>query len=257
MGFIEDLGEGITGQGQARAARNAAAIQSDAANAAAQQVADYEGQITGQFQPYSQFGQGLMPMAQQAYEQNQALYGAGAGDAVMNSPMFQALLGQANEEIMGRQAALGRVGTSGSQEMLQDAALRTGYGVLQQERQANLANIGSLMGGVGMGQQAAGSIANALQNSLTQQTGYTTDAAAARAAGLVGAANAKAQGAGNVLGLGTTLLTGGFSNPFGGMAPAVGNTGASLIGGNFGQAFGTWLSPTQDLQGTPGNYWGR
>lgn len=212
MGFVTDFVEGITGQGQARAARQGGAIQSQAAQAAAQKVADYEGQITGQYQPYAQFGQGFMPAAQDAAGRLAALSGGQAQTEMMNSPMFQALLNQANQGIMANQAALGRVGTGESQQMLQDAALRTGYGVLQDERQAAMANLGAQMGGVGMGFGASQGIGNALQNSLTQQTGYTTDAAAARAGGLMGAANAKAQGAGNLLGLGATALTGGKIN---------------------------------------------
>lgn len=218
--FLDD----VTGKTASRAATAAGDIQNQAALDAAQQVANYEGQITGQFDPYNQFGQSFIPMAQQAAQQQQNLFGEGAADAVMNSPMFQAMLQQSNEEVMNRQGALGRVGTGESQQMLQDSALRTGYGVLQGERQAAMQNLGSLMGGVGMGQNAAGSIANALQNSLTQQTGFTTDAAAATAGGLIGAANAKSQGAQGLLGAGTSLLTGGFqmpsfggfSNPFGG-----------------------------------------
>ena len=209
----------ITGETGRRAARAAGNIQSDAALAASQQVADTEGRITGQFQPFADFGAGLIPGAQQAFGQQQALFGPDAGANLLQSDTFQALLGRGQEDILGRQAALGRVGTGETQGFLQDNALRTGFDVLGQERQAALANTQSFLGGVGQGQQAAGSIANAIQNSLTQQTGFNTDSAAALAGSEIGQANATAAGVGNILSLGTTALTGGFggfTNPFGG-----------------------------------------
>jgi hypothetical protein len=250
MGWWAD----ITGKTAARAATKAGELQQQAAQEAAALTKQYEGQITGQFDPYNQFGQSFIPMAQQAAQQQQNLFGEGAGDAVMNSPMFQAMLAQSNEEVMNRQGALGRVGTGESQQMLQDAALRTGYGVLQGERQAAMQNLGSLMGGVGMGQQAAGSIANALQNSLAGQTGFNTGGAAAQAGGIVGAANAKSQGAANLLGAGTSLLTGGFSNPFSGFSNPFGggNQYTGGFGGNMGVSGSPWGATTPGVTGLGG-----
>ena len=227
MGFLQDVGDAITGKTQADAALAAADVQTQTGQAQAANLLAREGEITGQFQPFADFGAGLIPGAQQAFGQQQALFGPQAGANLLQSDTFQALLGRGQEDILGRQAALGRVGTGETQGFLQENALRTGFDVLNQERQAALANTQSFLGGVGQGQQAAGGIASALQNSILNQANLQTGAAAAEAGGLIGAANAQTAGVGNVLGLGAAALSsgfggfGGFSNPFGGGAPGV------------------------------------
>jgi hypothetical protein len=224
MSIIND----ITGKTQADAAIEAAQIQADAAQQgiAAQQLST-DKQLAAQqqaaatqradLQPFTQFGSSFIDPAQQAVAQSQNLFGAGASDAVMNNPMFQALLGQAQTDIMQNAAVRGRLGTGGTQQHLQDAALRTGFDVLNQERNANLANVSMLQNLVGMGQNAAtgqgqgalmtgSNLANTMQSGTVNMNDLLTSGAASTAAGTIGAANAQAAGTQNLINLGTTAF---------------------------------------------------
>ena len=246
-------GLGLLNAGQkAKAARESGAVQAAAANQAATDIGLSEQEQLAALQagqqaqqatmsPWSQFGQGFMPMAQDAYAQQQALMGAGGGEQVMNSPMFQALLAKSQQDIMSNQAARGRMGTGETPMFMQDAALRTGYDVLQGERQAALANTQSLMNPLNLGFGAASQIgqgqfglgqnqANTMMNSIMGQTGYRTDAAAATGAGLVGAANARQSGISNIVGLGVGALTGGLGAGFGAAAGGMVGKGLDAFG---------------------------
>jgi hypothetical protein len=256
MGIFDFIGD-LTGANQARAAKEAAGIQAESAEAAAariaastpEQVAALQQGQQGQqatLDPFNQFGQSFIPGAQQAFQQQQSLFGPNAVQNFVNDPAFQSLLQQGQEGILGRQAALGRVGTGETQEFLQDSALRTGFDVINQERQAALANFQSSLNPIGLGFNAAsqigggqfqtgGNIANTLRAGVMGETGFQTDAAAATAGGVVGAANAMAAGTGNLLNLGTAAFTGGLSLPFGGFggAPTTFGAGGSPGGSNF------------------------
>ena len=243
---------------KANAAKKAGAVQSAAATQAATDIAASEQEQLAALQagqqaqqqtldPYNQFGQGFMPMAQDAYAQQQALMGQGGADQVMNSPMFQALLAKSQQDIMSNQAARGRMGTGETPMFMQDAALRTGYDVLQGERQAALQNTQSLMNPLQLGFGAAGQIgqgqyglgqnqAQTMMNSIIGQTDYRTGAAAATAGGKIGASNAWQ---GGLQDLGSAFGAG--------LGTSVGNAGASMLGGNLGTSWGTFFNPTQNL----------
>lgn len=203
---VGNIIDSITGKAQAEAATEAGQVQQQAALNAAAQTAQATEQQRQDLQPFTQFGQSFIDPAQQAVAQSQQLFGAGAGDAVMNNPFFQALQNQAQTNIMQNAAVRGRLGTGGTQQHLQDAASRTGFDVLNQERQANMANVGMLQGLVGQGQNAASGQASATGMGNQIQQGFATDASAAQAGGIVGAANAQSQGAANLVGLGTSLF---------------------------------------------------
>jgi len=234
--------DNITGKSQKDAALSAAQIQADAATNAAQMTADATAQQRQDLEPFTQFGSSFIDPAQQAVAQSQQLFGAGAGNAIMNNPMFQALQGQAQTDIMQNAAVRGRLGTGGTQQHLQDSALRTGFDVLNQERMANMQNVGMLQGLVGQGQQAATGQAGFTGFGNQVQTGQLTDSAGALAAGKIGAANASAAGAGNILNLGASFLPGAGSFLSGLVgAPSVGggttisNPSAGQVGfGGFG-----------------------
>lgn len=198
---------------QSDAATDAAKINAQAAQQSIQAQQEAAEQQRSDLQPFTQFGSGFIDPAQQAAQQQQELFGPNAGEAVMNSPMFQALQSQAQTNILQNQAVRGRLGTGETPMFMQDAALRTGFDVLQQERNAAMANTGQLASLVGMGQSAAAgqgaagintaaNIGNTLTNSAMNQGGLMTDAAAANAAGIVGSANAYQGGINNMLGFG-------------------------------------------------------
>ena len=246
---VGNIVDGITGKTQADAAKEAAAVQAGAANNAAQLAADATAQQRQDLQPFTQFGSSFIDPAQQAVSHQQQLFGANAGNAIMQNPMFQAIQDQNQTNIMQNAAVRGRLDSGGTQTALQDSALRTGFDILNQERSAALANSSFLANLVGQGQSAAAGQGAAGIQGAQMQGNSLTDAGAAKAGGIVGAANAQAGGAQNLLGLGTAAFSGGLSLPsFGGMGDAFSKLGMPTIG--------TALSPTGTAT-LPGQTYGR
>lgn len=123
---------------------------------------------------------------------------------VINNPLFQALSSQQNQDIINQQAALGRGGSGGTNDLLTQNVLRLGNQFQQQDFQTQLAEnsqrFNQLFNQANLGQ------ASAAQAAL-QGADLTTQAANAGAAGTIGAANAQAQGGQNALTLGAGLLS--------------------------------------------------
>lgn len=188
----------------AEAAENAANIQADSAKeAAAMQAAATERQRQD-LMPFADLGKQAIPMQQQAMANQQALFNDPM--SVMQNPMFQAIQQQNQQNIMQNSAIRGRLDTGGTQTALQDSALRTGFDILNQERNAALANSASLLNQVTVGSNAAAGQASALGQGTQIQGNLMTDAAAAQAAGIVGSANAQTAGVQNALNAGLTGL---------------------------------------------------
>ena len=226
--FLDD----VTGKTAADAAVSAAQIQSDAATAAAAQTADATALQRQDLQPFTQFGSSFIDPAQQAVAQSQQLFSDPG--SIMNNPFFTALQDQARTNILQNSAVRGRLDTGGTQQHLQDSALRTGFDVLNQERQAQLQNVGVLQGLVNQGQAAATGQAGFTGFGNQVQTGQLTDAAAATAGGIIGQANAQSAGAQGLLGAGIGAATGGFGLPsFGNFSNPFGGTNATPVPTNF------------------------
>jgi len=202
MSIIDDL----TGKTQAEASIEAAQIQADAGKSAAAATAAATEQQRQDLMPFTQFGAGFINPAQQAVSQSQELFNDPT--SIMQNPMFQAIQQQNQQNIMQNAAIRGRLDTGGTQVALQDSALRTGFDVLNQERNAQMANVNMLQSLVGMGQNSASGQANFTGAGNQIQQGFLTDAAASNAAGVVGAANAKAAGTQNLVNLGTQFIPG-------------------------------------------------
>lgn len=222
---VDKLYGAISGENAADAAKEAADIQARAAIAQAEATkeatamtieAQKEALATqrADLAPFVQFGSSFMDPARQAIESSQTLFSDPT--SIMQNPMFTALQEETRRQNLQNAAVGGRLGTGGTLAGLESAALRTGFDVLNQERQAQLQNAGFLSNLVGQGQSAAaGQGAAAIQtgqgisNSLmtgNQITGnLMTSAAAAQAAGTIGAANAQQQGIMNMLNLGATI----------------------------------------------------
>lgn len=218
--------DAITGQTAADAAQDAAALQAQAAMAQADATREAtemtveeqrlaREQARSDLQPFVQFGQGFMGTARDAITSSQDLFNDPM--AIMQNPMFAAIMQDNQRQILQNTAARGRVGTGGTAEALQNAALRTGFDILNTERNAMLQNARFMSDVVGMGQsaaagqgsasmQAGGNIANAITQGNITAGDLTTSAADAEAAGIVGGANAQQQGIMNVLNLGATLF---------------------------------------------------
>lgn len=199
--------DNITGATAADAAEEAGQLQYQATqDAIAQQQAAQE-QLQQNLQPYMSFGQGFIPQVQQSFAQGAELYGPGASDAIMNNPMFQAIQNQVQQDILGNQAVRGRVGTGETPMFLQDAALRTGFDILNSERNANTMRTNQLLQALGIGQSSAAGVGNAGLQTAGQVGSLLTQGGNALASGVVGAANAQQQGTQNLINIGSTLAS--------------------------------------------------
>lgn len=192
----------VGGAMQANAASGAAETQADAATQAALLAQQAGEQQRQDLQPFAQFGAGFMNPAQQAVNQSQQLFSDPT--SIMDNPLLQAIQAQNQTDIMQNAAVRGRLGTGGTQQHLQDSALRTGFDFLNQERAAQLQNVGVLSNLVGMGQSAAAGQGAAGIQTAGMQGNNITDAASATAAGTIGASNAAANTLQNIGNLGMT-----------------------------------------------------
>lgn len=117
---------------------------------------------------------------------------------VLNNPFYNALAGQAQDRIFNNAAAKGKLGSGGTAEALQNSLLLLGDNLLNQHitQNMNLANTG---------ESAAAQTATAGQQVANNITDLTTSGAQARAAGTIGAANARTGALQNIVNTGTTL----------------------------------------------------
>ena len=134
-------------------------------------------------------------------------------DFLSNNPLFDSLRGQASDDIFANQAARGKLGGSGTQELLQNRFLQMGNDLINQQ-------INRTSGAISQGQ---GLIDTQLNRQLpllqmgqasAAQTGagsanIATDIGNSQAAALIAAQNAKDTGVSNLLGTGLGLFAGG------------------------------------------------
>lgn len=203
MGFLSDFVDGITGRGQAEAAKDAGKFQYEAAKEAREQLERLN-------EPYLQLGEESIPQYQgilqdpryNTFETLQAdPYGAGY---LSNNPLFQASVDNAARQLKGTAAAKGKYNSGGLVDALFQNYLATGdqyWGnYLQRSDALGSSAYNRAYLPVQMGQNAA-----TFQG--TQAGNLITGGAAARAAGEVGSANALSGGANNLIGLGSSLFS--------------------------------------------------
>lgn len=205
MSFLSDFIGGITGSTAAKAAKKSAQIQQEAAQQAATDVSAAGESALSRFDPLEQIGQrGFELSGFLADPTQQAQF-------LQSNPLFDLGLQNLNQQTQSSAAARGRLSAGDTLEQLQQNAILAGQPLLQDQRSdvLNLLNIGAGTIGqqAGIERQTAADVANLL-----------TGGAAAEAAGVVGAANARSGLAGNImdiagLGVGSGLIPG-----FGGAA---------------------------------------
>ena len=227
--LVEDIFDGVSGKTAADAAKEAAGIQADAAIAQAQATKESTAmqveeqrlareQARGDLQPFTDYGAGFMDMAKGAVDNTQALFNDPT--SIMANPMFMALQEDTRRQNLQNAAVGGRLGTGGALEGLEQSALRTGFDILNSERNAQIQNATLLSNLVGGGQNAAagqgsasmtagGNIGNFMSTGNRLEGEQMIGGANAEASGVVGAANAKTQGMMNILNLGATIYGGG------------------------------------------------
>ena len=229
----EKAGEWVDGKllggDAADAAKAAADIQSQAAiaqaeatkEATAMTIAEQKAareQSRSDLQPFRDFGAGFMDATQNAVNASQELFTDPS--SIMENPFFTAMQEDTRRQNLQNAAVGGRLGTGGTLAGLEDAALRTGFDVLNSERTAQIQNASFLSNLVGQGQNAAAGQGASSMNAAAQIGNATmtgnqvagnlmTGAANAQAAGLIGAANAEAQGINNLFNIGATIYAAG------------------------------------------------
>ena len=200
------------------------------ANAAQVQTSNQAGAL---FDPFAQLGQSGIDQAGFLTDPNQQF------NFLQNNPLFQMGLDNANQQTMSNAASRGRLSSGDTLQQLNNNSLLTAAPLIQDQKNsiANLLNFGSTaatnQGNILLDQgqttansanNAVGAQAQGILNSgnaiATGQFGSAnaladgiTNAANAKATGIIGTANARGDKAGNVMELGTQILSGLFSDP--------------------------------------------
>lgn len=188
MGFVRR----ITGKDASNAAIKASEIQADSGQEAIKEIQRATAEGQGFLQPFQQLGQ-------QGLDQSQFLTDPNAQfDFLQNNPLFQMGLDNANTVTQQSAAARGRLSSGDTLQQLNNNALLTAAPLIAGQKN-------SIQNMINQGLQTAQGQANVAIGQGTNVANTTTDIGAALAAGQVGAANARSQGAQNMLSLGGQL----------------------------------------------------
>jgi hypothetical protein len=163
-----------------KTAKEAAKMQAQSAADAQAGISSREETFRSDLAPYRQAGESALPLLTEFNTNPQAQM-----DYLQGNPLFQASLNTADRATAARLASQGRIGTGDQSAQLQENYLLAASPLLAQREQQllNLANIGqSSAAQVGANSQRAGEAIGE----------YGTQAANARAAGLIGAQQATA-----------------------------------------------------------------
>ena len=193
MGFIEDLGQALTGKTAARASREAARIQASAVGEGIEETRAARELGLGFLQPFQQIGEQAIGQAGFLTDPTAQF------EFLQQNPLFQMALERAQTETQGIAAARGRLSAGDTLQQLSKNVLLEASPLISEQKRSiqDLLNLG-----VGV----AGSQANIATGTGAQISDLITSRGAARAAGEVGAAQAAGQGARNIFSLGATAL---------------------------------------------------
>jgi hypothetical protein len=227
MGFLSQLANVFTGSEDAKARKEAGQIQSEAAtNAITNEIRPAGQRALGYLSPYEQVGQqALSQVGFLTDQQAQA-------DFAKNNPLFQLSRNMLTEDLNQSAASRGRLSAGDTLVQLQNAGVMAAQPLIDAQKQSifNLLNYG---GGV------AGNMAKTDMMTAQQVTNLLTGGAAAQAAGVVGAQNARTGAMGNMVDLAATAITG---IPTGDVGGASGDGSGSTIGDYTGDAFANWAN---------------
>ena len=187
----------ITGESGREAAQKAADAQAESGRLAIEEAKAAREQSRADLQPFTKFGGGVLPQIQNLLTpEGQAAY---VGE---NNPLFQAALANLNKQTAQQAAIRGRTGAGDTKQNYLQNWQAAAMPYLQ--NQQNM-----LFNAAGLGQSSAAGQAN--QSMIAgQNIGNTlTDIGAARAGGIVGAANAKSAAINDIVG-GISSIYGGF-----------------------------------------------
>lgn len=215
MGLISNVVDGFTGSGAAAAASQGGKRLSKAA---------LEGgrlRAKGARQGFDFLNEQLSPFASAFGSEDIASLNALATDPqsqvdfLANNPLFEALKDQSREATFRTQSAGGALGSSGTDEILQNAFLTRGNELINQQINRQFPLFQSAQNAsTNLGTQGS-SLLQSIKNALAAGE---EGSAQALATGQIGAANARAKGVENILGgIGSVSGAGGLAKAFGGL----------------------------------------
>ena len=229
MGFLSQIANVFTGGEDAKASKKAGQIQRQEAVAQGANLNQAGQTAMGLFDPLANVGARGIDLAGFLGDPQQQ------ADSLQNNPLFQMGLTNLNENTNQTAAARRRLSSGDTLQQLTQNAMLVGQPLIDRQRQ-------DIMGMLGIGQNAIGQQATIGQNTASNVANMLTGGAAAQAAGVVGAQNARSGAMGNTVDLAMMAMgapSGTFSNPFASAtsaassAPGTGNNPAdyaSFIG---------------------------
>lgn len=190
FGLID--GDTFTGQAGADAARGASSAQAAAMREGIALQRESRDLARGDLQPFRAFGQaGIGPL-------EGLLTSQGQFDFLKSNPMFQAAVNNTSSQLKNIAAASGKANSGGLVNQLFQNYLGQGQSFIQPQ-------INNLFNRVNLGQASAAGQANTALTSGANMSSLMGQIGDARAAGIVGAQNARTGALNSILNLGGTL----------------------------------------------------
>ena len=204
MGFLSQLANVFTGSEDAKAATRAGEIQQAEAQRQGANIGVAGQSAISRFDPLAAVGQqGIEQAGFLGSPQEQFQF-------IQNNPLFQLGLDNLNEQTLKGAAARGRLSSGDTLQQLTQNATLASQPLIDRQRQ-DILNL------LGISQNVTGQQAGIERQTAQDVANLLTGGAAAQAAGVVGAQNARQGAMGNIFDLGTTIAgmpSGTFSNPF-------------------------------------------
>lgn len=175
------------------ATKKAAALQDDATQQSIGLVRESRDLMREDLSPYKDLGGRNID----AYQN--LLNPQGQSEYIQGNPLYKALADDAQKRLFSNQAARGKLGSGETAEGLQDALLRTGAGLMQNDRNALLQTIN-------MGQNSAAMSGNASQGAASNMSNLLTSNANAQGAAGIASANVGMQNMTNMAGMGLSAM---------------------------------------------------
>jgi len=188
VGFIKDAWDDFTGKTAGKAALQSAEIQGQAVTEGIATTEAAREQGLGFLQPFQQVGQQGIDQAGFLTDPNAQF------DFLQSNPLFQMALDNANAGTSKMAAARGRLSAGDTLEQLSKNVLLSASPLIQSQKQSisDLLNVGT---------DIAGSQANIAIGAGTNITDLITSGGAVKAAGMIGASDARSAGTRNILSL--------------------------------------------------------
>jgi hypothetical protein len=201
MGFIKDTIGAITGSSAADAATKGAQLQAGATQDAIQAQKDAAVRAQEFLQPFGQVGQQALDQSSFLTDPNQQF------QFLQENPLFKLALENANRQTQQTAAAGSRSSAGDTLQQLSNNVLLQASPLIGQQKQ-------SIAGLLDFGRGVATSQANVETGVGSQISPLLQDIGNIQAAGGIGAANARAGGVSNLIGLGGAALGAGLVPSF-------------------------------------------